>query len=433
MQLMPAKVENDFRLSPKVHKHFRPTMPMSPLSKTSPPRLGYKLGTRLYRAPQAAIRNHSVVSSRDDVMKGARRRRPSRGISHGSQRQQQQEGMGFALERQSSDRSLGLEEILEPPLWHEQKDPYRRLNGSGRELGGSVPEINWKRTPPGRKLRALHILQGNEDYSEHLEDESFRTYNSFECRSSKEKVASPVKSLWTITNLSQLLLIVMLGGFIFDSRRKGKTHKAQLQQYDEERSHLLDQMMWIDKAAKKVHQRYPVQSPIDLDQETKEQLKQEVRDAQDSLQKLQLRVQLNDRQFLHEKFGDKPLQVGLSLDATGTERISIALSDDTPHAVSIFVQQADKNLWSDLRFERLLSGSIDVFSTQATTTPLLEFLERSRGCHERGAVALRQEEDRDIMFLVLRINLEDQSPLSNTDVCIGRVVKGLDLLTSRVS
>ena len=138
-----------------------------------------------------------------------------------------------------------------------------------------------------------------------------------------------------------------------------------------------------------------------------------------------MRIQLNARDRLAKRFGDKPAEISLKLNDEG-EHLIVALSDDTPHAVSILLEQVEHRLWDNIRVEKASTiGAVQIASTKAATTPLLEFIEPSRGCHEIGSVAIRQEEEDELHVLKLRVNLIANSPMDAGDVCIGRAVSSL--------
>ena len=60
--------------------------------------------------------------------------------------------------------------------------------------------------------------------------------------------------------------------------------------------------------------------------------------------------------------------------------------------------------------------------------PVLEFVEKSRGCRNAGSVALHQLEASDFHVMVLKIHMEETADIDEDDVCIGTVLKGLETL-----
>lgn len=332
------------------------------------------------------------------------------------------EGTGF-LQRQISGSSLNPNEIAglpdAPSLWQ----------GEPGELGSSMTDLYGSRTPPRfrRSNQNLHVSQGYDD-SEYLDEESYAgTYQSH-ASVGEENPSHSVRKGPHYSSMLQLVVILVLGVIVYDSNQKNSMHKTQLQQYDEERSHILEQMMWIDKAAKKVHKKYTSASLLkDLEAESEEDLRKDVEGLRDEMEQLQLRVQLNARDRINARFGDKPMHVSLSLGAEGSRHVVIALSDDTPHAAGTWLQQIDKKMWDDVIYDAT-PDSVQISTRMPSTSPLLEFVEKSRRCRQIGSVAVRQLENMELHVLVLRISLKEDTPMDDSDVCIGKVVDGMDEL-----
>jgi hypothetical protein len=304
-----------------------------------------------------------------------------------------------------------------PPVWQDDS-----------ELGPSVPDYGQRTPPRFRGPSHLQMSHGYDD-SENLDEEShshthYDSQYNIEEGSSRQMYKVPYFS-----NILQLMIILVLGVIVYDSNHKNSMHKAQLQQYDEERSHILEQMMWIDKAAKKVHKKYTNESLLkDIEAADSEgDLRQDVEGLRDEMEQLQHRIQVNARDRINDRFGDKPMQVSLSLDTEGSRHVTVALSDDTPHAAGTWLQQIDKKMWDDVIFETT-ADSVQISTRMPNTSPLLEFVEKSRRCRKIGSVAVRQLENMELHVLVLRIALKEDTPMEESDVCIGRVVGGLDEL-----
>jgi len=247
-------------------------------------------------------------------------------------------------------------------------------------------------------------------------------------RSSSSILRMLVNSLTNPTNLIQLLVLLILAGIVYDSHHRVKAHKVRLQQYDEERAHILEQMMWVDQAAKKVHNKYAGNLHQDPMAESKEELAAETTELRNELEELQLRIQLNARDQLQESFGDKELEITLKMtDSDNQARdVTILLSDDTPHAAATLLRQIDMKLWDQTTFDKVEDGVVEVSSLLPTANPLLLFAEKSRGCHEVGSVALHSTINKELTVLVLRIHLVQNVPLAENDVCIGKVLNGLE-------
>jgi hypothetical protein len=242
----------------------------------------------------------------------------------------------------------------------------------------------------------------------------------------------------------QLALFLLLVIVVFDSKAKLYHHRTELNNMKEERAHILEQMTWIDLAAKKVHQHYgtPVYEGRDLFAETDPRSLR----MREELDQMQLRIQQNSRERLAAHFGDGPAQVSLSLAQEGDDEryadsLIIALSDDAPHAVSTFVQQlmGPDKAWDRVTIQRLAQpDDCSVVSLQARTEkhrvfPMLEFVEKSRSCDRVGSVSLHQLESGDDQFelLMLKVrltNAPENAHDSKDDICLGTVIAGLDAL-----
>ena len=250
-------------------------------------------------------------------------------------------------------------------------------------------------------------------------------------------------NLWHHTSLKWILLhLILISAFVWvvhDAKKRQALHQTQLQQYEEERAHILEQMTWIDAAAKRVHQKYSAlggladhQALLQQHEETKAELKQEKNELVQILEQMQHRVQQNARHRTVQYFGDRPVQVSLPL-LEQDRHIVIALQDDAPHAVSSFLQQVHEKVWDVVDFQRLQHGRIlQVSSRLANTDPILEFSEPSRGCHQVGGVAVHQLESTDFHVLVLKIHMEEHAVMEDGDVCIGTVIVGLEALEQMI-
>jgi hypothetical protein len=342
------------------------------------------------------------------------------------------EGTGFTLKKQLSDASIDVEALEAPRLWHDEEElsPH----------SSSIPEISFRSSHTHNNLhrRCGTTGHGESSFSRLLDEEYSVYHGDYDERKLKPFFLYCRPRLFTAINFWQLLALFAFGIVIYDSRYKLHHHRKQLQQYDEERAHILEQMTWIDNAAKKVHRKYSRQDLLlenlsgehaTLEQETKEQLLQETVLVREELEKLQLKIQANARSRIRGRFGDSPVQVSLALPPDGNEHLVIALSDDTPHAASTFLEQVELNMWDELDVQRLHHGSILRLSSKIpSTTPVLEFVEKSRGCHTAGSVALHQLDSAEFHSLVLRIHTEDHIRQLEGDVCIGQVIRGLETL-----
>lgn len=387
--------------------------------------------TRIYRAPQASIRSDPRRNSKDS--KSARRRR--------WEIEQKMSALNIAGNAKPVS-PLAVQSGLEAPcLWMDEMDESQS------------PDLHHFRGSP-RQRRTVRSVRNHfqlrsgsaDDISETLDGDETASVFTSHTQYSYDKYAvderkKHVTYRFLVNNLQgivQIVVIVVLGTMIFDSHHRVQKHKVELQRYDEERAHILEQMMWIDQAAKKVHKKYAQKelwdnvNGEDLLQETKDQLRQEAEGLRDAVKKLQLRVQLNARDRIAQRFAENPVQVSLSLDPAGTHHLVLRLSDDTPHAAQTLLEQIDKKLWDNIELQRLESGAIQVSTSTSlpTTSPVLEFVESSKSCHEVGSVVLHEleAEAMDLNVVVLRIHMEENTRILDGDVCIGKVISGLDYL-----
>lgn len=387
-----------------------------------------KTTQRLYMAPPSSIRTadssgrggDAVVSGSrsEDKTGGELRRRPERRDTISSPN-----GISRVYRRPSND---GMLETLRPPMVFDKEEKEGQLLSNS--LHDSFGDLSVSRAAPRKPLRKSMItIDHGGDHSEYdgFDEELFASNNvSHDERKKTLKVR--LRALVTGSNLFQFSLLLMLGWLVFDSHHK---QKVKLRQYDEERSHIMENMVWIDKRAKQAHSKTMQKTLLaDFSKESKEELQVEASQLQEEVERLQKFVRLNAREWIEHRFGENPAEVSLSLDPDGAEHIVIALTDDTPHAVAILVKQVDRNIWDDVGFQRLASGSVQGSPRLSGTTPLLEFVEKSRRCHDVGAVAVHQLEIEDRYMLVLRIHLQANMPIDEGDVCVGRVIEGLDLL-----
>ena len=439
MDVMPS---SDHRRSLSSRHSFTKNRRSLPLSGPTAIKASVS-SSRVYKAPQALVRNdHFAHPKQVTSLIGTRRRR-----HHGKEAVNDAQ-TGLMVEAES-DSSLGnVDELPAPPLWADEDD-FPKISPYSRQKESAIPEIAWARSASvsgNHRHSSLQVRQG-EDYSEssQFEDELFSAYETHLhthlhthdytnrcCPSNGNKKRSTY--WWSFShlyaNVIQCCALLLLAFLVFDSHHRVHKHKIQLQEYDEERAHILEQMMWIDQAAKKVHKKYTEhgKGPDILNQ-----MKGSDESVQDALEKLQVRIQLNARDRLSQRFGDKPSEISLKLNSQG-EHLIVALSDDTPHAVSILLEQVQRRIWDDIRVEKTSAvGAVLIASAKAATTPLLEFIEPSRGCHENGSVAITQQEDDELHVLKLRVNLIANSPMEPGDVCIGRAVSSLGTLQEMAS
>lgn len=338
-----------------------------------------------------------------------------------------------------------------------------------------------------------------------------------------------------------MFVLIALAGLTYYSHRRVEAHKLQLRQFDEERTHILEQMIWIEKKKSRAHtvthpttaaattqQRLDALSLSSLndltqqlqleEEQFRQQQQQQQEDEEDEeqdgdgsgssssfmmsgplnrqnsgiailrnqMEKMQLRIQLNDRHRLLEHFKNRPMHLTLGVKSTPSKdtidasastsknensdaaaggrdgdgnngsaqhhydfldgsnnknsgdldgipqhNLVIALSEDTPHATSVFLQQVEEGLWNAVQMKRFIDAPsiIEATTPYKHTTPVLSFVEASIGCHETGSVSVHQIDDHEELALVVRIRLsEDVAPTNHDEVCIGKLISGMNSL-----
>lgn len=410
---------------------------------------------RLYLAPQSTIRRMDS-SDLPKAYSGTRRRR------HKHSSLQPHSPDSFKSKQQSNHNNTGY-----------QTDSSHNSGILDEEMGGAcnVSLSSHHFASPARSLRRNKYRRRNQTRKQHsipdlsvdlcdAENDAMSVYTSVthhSSRSDKPRRARPTyskksnklrllcgttnrsstpvmlpcapytsnkKSVHSRTVLWQAALFVAILYGWYRTFAQLQWHRDELHRYETERAHILEQMTWIDHAAKKVHQHYHSSN------------------HHGQLQALELRVQQNSRYNLEQIFGSKPVQVSLTLpeNSDETEHLVIALSDDAPHAVQTFVQQVHAGHWDHINVENYQPSDSDeeapdngMVLIQASTEdllqlhPVLEFVEQSRGCQAAGSVSLQSLESDQLQILVLKVRLKDASTTvtNENDVCIGTVLKGL--------
>jgi hypothetical protein len=168
-----------------------------------------------------------------------------------------------------------------------------------------------------------------------------------------------------------------------------------------------------------------------------QQLYQMEEELDHELRTLQTTIQHVARSSIVDAYGEGPVQVVLELDFQEAESllsytehntISVLLWYDTPHAAWTWLQQIRAGSWSNASF-RMGKGSlsIDAIPTEnatLTSDSQLKFVEKSKKTHEPWTVGLQQTDKGMELF----INLQDNSVVHKSDVCVGKVIDGFDAL-----
>lgn len=275
----------------------------------------------------------------------------------------------------------------------------------------------------------------------------------------------------------QIVLVLPLCLYIFDAHAQKRSAALRLEQYNEEHEHILNQMMWMDQAAKKVNQHRsidgsrgngsgashykPFENDADssginnqngflldsyyADNSATEDLRDSVHKLRGQMRDMQYRIQQNSKARITEKYGEgkvlvyihleatQPVEVGSTIGSSDNEQqgttkeIAIELFvEDTPHAVSTFLYQIERGHWD--RVQMNWKSETSIVSKPGTSvtsamgdwsqTSRLEFLEHFPIKH--CEVSLVQQGQ--MGGLSLKINLVEVPFQEQEEVCIGRVV-----------
>jgi glycerol-3-phosphate cytidylyltransferase-like family protein len=401
-----------------IEKSWRNTGMLSPGSERLPSKT-----TRLYRAPQPSTRRRRNPAATNINMSPSNASKRSMASSHANKKDEDADD--------SSSCSI-IETLQAPCLWTE---PGEDLHGSG--------QFRYKVSPSQRAARRQNKRHTKGECIEFDEEASLFTLKtnpapagdlSRKSHKHQQHSRKSSKMWWKSAPRSCFWQVLMFTGLcyvVWDSRKKLRSQKQQIMAYDEERAHILEQMTWIDNAAKRVHKKYSSflsENEINMiNHESKSELIESTKNLQVELDVLQHKIRINDREWTHKKFGDKPVQVSLRISENSP--LVIELSDDTPHAASTFLQQVGYGLWDRVEFQKVAGSRVIIGATLLSETiPVLEFVEKSRGCKSRGGVAAHQLESSGFHVLILKIHMDDNIPNEKDDVCIGSVLSGLDEL-----
>lgn len=251
-------------------------------------------------------------------------------------------------------------------------------------------------------------------------------------------------------HLVQCVVVCIIFCLVWDSHRKVELATEQLLRYQKEESHLILQMDRVETRAKDL--RASIKSIKDDEAKMAEansvepalktlRLQQELAhlEHEDSLianelKTLQGRIQKSARESIIKMYGEGTVRVDLQINLSGGVPgvISLELSDETPHAVWVWLQQIIRHDWESGMFRWKLDHVILATPARLSSQKYkLEFVEQNEELnHEKYSVGLSQREDGGIN---LYINLLDNGPYHANDVCIGKVVGGFGALDKLLS
>ena len=246
-------------------------------------------------------------------------------------------------------------------------------------------------------------------------------------------------------HLIQCIVVFLIFCLVWDSHRKVELATEQLLRYQKEESHLILQMDRVESRARALREKIktikeeeakeaeansvePALKTLRLQRELAH-LEQEDQMIADQLKALTRRIQKSARESTVKMYGEGTLHVDLQLDFPRGKPgiVTLEMSDETPHAVWVWLQQLIRHDWDDSMFRWKLDHVILATPARLSSQNYkLEFIEENKELnHQVYSVGLSQREDGGVNFYV---NLLDNGPYHTNDVCIGKVVGGFDTL-----
>jgi hypothetical protein len=249
-----------------------------------------------------------------------------------------------------------------------------------------------------------------------------------------------------LSHLVQGVVLFTIFYLVWDSHRKVKVGMEQLLWFQNEERLLISHMSLVEGRANEL--RAKIKS-------MKEEEKAEADSAEPAFQKMKLqqylahfdsedkklteqlkilqkRIQKSARESILKMYGEGVILVDLELKfEDGPGIITLELSEETPHAVWVWLQQIIRHDWDDSMFRWKLDHVLVATPARMTLQNYnLEFIEENPLNHQVHSVGLNQREGGGVNFY---INLQDNGPHHEDDVCIGNVVGGFDILKKLLS
>lgn len=328
-----------------------------------------------------------------------------------------------------------------------------------RGSGSVLPNYS---TSPAYHVSSATLLRAQTEHSSHSEGSlrrrtRFESNGSFESpilsRNSSSSASYQIQSSsrrspqpHRLSHIIQCVVLFVIFCLVWDSHRKVEVATDQLLRFQKEESYLLTQMTVVEGRADELRAKIkamkekevaemnpaePVMKTMKLQQDLAH-LEQEDQKLAGDIKLLQKRIQKSARESIVKMYGEGTIHVNLSLKFDDGERsITLELSDETPHAVWVWLQQIGRHDWDDSMFRWKLDHVILATPAHMTSqNHKLEFIESNPLDHVVHSVALSPGEDGGIRFY---INLMDNGPYHESDVCIGKVVGGFDNLKKLLS
>lgn len=265
-------------------------------------------------------------------------------------------------------------------------------------------------------------------------------------------------------HLLQVVIVLAVIALVYESHNKALFATEKLMQFKEEESLLLLHLHQIEDITIHLHENFQRlaeasedgadggggsgasqgdEPRVDYDLLDKQikQLQQMENDVSKEVETLKKRIQRSARGHIIKEFGEGPVQVTLELDFGDSKsnaesnRISILLWHDTPHAAWTWLEQIGNNVWDGAEFKWQESHIIDAVppknKVDGERDGRIEFIEHpKREEHAAWTVGVRQLPNNNggRGAMGMYINLQDNSKLHRHETCVGKVIDGFDTL-----
>jgi hypothetical protein len=247
----------------------------------------------------------------------------------------------------------------------------------------------------------------------------------------------------------QAIVLLAITFLVWDSYHKAMTATEQLmilkheesmmllhlKRLEEQSHHLHESIAHMTSGALNRHQPPAAGSSDAVDADLIKAQTQQLQMMEDELnhevKSLQAKIQQSDRARIIRTFGEGPVQVSLDVDFpqdmnVASTRISILLWYDTPHAAWTLIDQIRQGAWKGATFS--LDKNLAIIADPLPSdVPLkrLDFVEKGQKTHEAWTVGLSETDSGRVSLF---INLQDNTHYHKTDVCVGKIIDGFDVL-----
>ena len=264
-------------------------------------------------------------------------------------------------------------------------------------------------------------------------------------------------------HLLQVVIVLAVIALVYESHHKALFATQKLMQFKEEESLLLLHLHKIEEITLHLHENFERMAiasgdgsggnaglgssqedenvDLDLIHKQMDQLHRMEKDLTQEVQTLQKRIQRSARGHIIQEFGEGPVQVVLELNFgnaasnVGSNRISILLWHETPHAAWTWLEQIGNNVWDGAEFKwqegHIIDASPPKEKVDHEREGKIEFIEHPKHDeHVPWTVGVREQPNngggRGAMGMY--INLQDNSQLHRHETCVGKVIDGFDTL-----